>query len=242
MAPFANTQINRLNHRELDALADVLLDQGIRGWQVQLTGPMGRAADEPDWLLQPYDMLELMPRLAAIAIRARERGCLVEAANNLGYYGPYESTLRRSHWQSCQAGKFVLGIEADGAIKGCPSLPTGPYAGGNVRDRTIREIWDGAEQLRFARERTTDELWGFCKGCYYAEECRGGCSWTSHTLLGRRGNMPYCHHRALELEQQGKRERLVKVEDAPGTPFDFGRFEIVLEDLPVTPSNGEHPT
>jgi hypothetical protein len=40
-----------------------------------------------------------------------------------------------------------------------------------------------------------------------------------------------CHHRALEMQRENKRERLVRVEEAPGLPFDAGRFEIVVEEL-----------
>jgi radical SAM protein with 4Fe4S-binding SPASM domain len=207
----------------------VLLDAGILAWQVQLTGPMGRAADWPDLLLQPYEMLDLVPRLAAVAERARARGCRVEAANNLGYFGPHEGALRAAHWQGCTAGVHVLGIEADGSVKGCPSLPSAPYVGGNLRASSLQAIWEASAPLRFARERTEAELWGYCARCYYAADCRGGCSWTAHTLLGRRGNMPYCHHRAIELRREGVRERLVQREAAPGLPFDFGRFEIVEE-------------
>jgi radical SAM protein with 4Fe4S-binding SPASM domain len=228
MEPFANTQVNALNLDELDALADVLLDAGIQAWQVQITGPMGRAADRPDWLLQPDDMLTLIPRLAAIAARARARGCSIDVSNNLGYYGPYEGALRRAYWQGCQAGRYVLGIESNGDVKGCPSLPSAPYVGGNLRHTPLAELWETA-QVRFSRDRTEDELWGFCAGCYYASVCRGGCSWTAHTLLGRRGNMPYCYHRAETLAAQGLRERLVQVERAPGVAFDFGRFELVVE-------------
>ncbi len=231
MAPYANTQWNRLNLQEVEALGDVLLDRGIRAWQVQITGPMGRAADHADWLLQPYDLLQLVPRLAAVAERARARGCVVQAANNLGYFGPYEQLIRLDHWKGCAAGRHVLGIESSGDVKGCPSLPSAPYVGGNLRDTPLAALWESSA-LAFARDRGTDELWGYCKGCYYAEECKGGCSWTAHTLLGRRGNMPYCHHRASELARIGKRERLLPVEPAPGVPFDFGRFEIVTEDLP----------
>jgi len=231
MSPYANTQWNRLNLPEVEALGDVLLDRGIRAWQVQITGPMGRAADRADWLLQPYDMLDLIPRLAAVAERARARGCTVNAANNLGYFGPFEHLIRLEHWKGCSAGRHVLGIESNGDVKGCPSLPSAPYVGGNLRDSPLAAIWESRE-LAFARDRGTDELWGYCKGCYYAEECKGGCSWTSHTLLGKRGNMPYCHHRASELARVGKRERLEPVEAAPGLPFDFGRFELLTEDLP----------
>ncbi len=230
MVPYSNTQINRLNMDEVEGVANSLFDAGVKVWQVQLTGPMGRAADRPDWLLQPYQMLELMPRLAAIARAGKKRGCSVAASNNLGYFGPYEEILRASHWKGCVAGKYVMGIEANGDIKGCPSLPSAPYVGGNVRERSIADLYHHTQELTFARDRTVEELWGFCRTCYYAEECRGGCSWTSHTLLGRRGNMPYCHHRALELKQQGKRERLVQVEKAPGKPFDFGKFELIEEE------------
>lgn len=78
-------------------------------------------------------------------------------------------------------------------------------------------------------ERTVEDLWGYCKTCYYADTCKAGCAWTSHSLLGRPGNNPYCIHRAMDLEKQGIQERVVKVENASGLPFDHGRFEIVRE-------------
>ncbi len=106
------------------------------------------------------------------------------------------------------------------------------YVGGNIRDASLRDIWERAAPLRFTRDRTVDDLWGFCRGCYYAETCLGGCSWTSHVLFGRRGNNPFCHHRALELLREDKRERLVRTAPPPGAPFDYGRFEVVEEPWP----------
>jgi radical SAM protein with 4Fe4S-binding SPASM domain len=231
-----NTQVNRLTVPVLDDVLDRIAAAGVTSWQIQLTGPIGRAADEPDVLLQPYDLLGVIPRLAALKQRAETMGVRVFPGNNVGYFGPYESILRgqyfRGHGGSCGAGKVTLGIEANGAIKGCPSLPTGPYTGGNIRDARLKDIWERAEALRFTRERTVEALWGFCRTCYYAEECLSGCTWTSHTTLGKPGNNPFCHHRALEHERTGKRERLVRAESAPGEPFDFGRFEIIVEDIP----------
>lgn len=229
MRPFANTQWNRLNLPEVEPLGDVLLQAGIKAWQIQVTGPMGRAADRDDWLLQPSDMLVLFERLGRVAEKAIAAGVTVNAGNNLGYFGPYEHLIRLEYWKGCAAGRHVMGIESNGDVKGCPSLPSAPYVGGNLRHKSVREIWEGSAELAFARDRGVEELWGYCAGCYYADTCKGGCSWTSHTLLGRRGNMPYCHHRALELKRAGRRERLVKVQEAPGQPFDFGRFELVEE-------------
>ena len=82
-------------------------------------------------------------------------------------------------------------------------------------------------------DRTVDDLWGFCRSCYYAEECLAGCTWTSHVFFGRPGNNPYCHHRALEMQANGKRERLVQTQLASGAPFDYSHFEIVVEDAPL---------
>jgi len=230
----ANTQITSLVIPQLRQLMNLFIDAGARNWQVQLTVAMGRAADNPELLLQPYELLELMPLLAELFEEGADRGFLLQPGNNIGYFGPFESVWRgsgddRVHWTSCNAGQNTLGIEADGTIKGCPSLPTSPYAGGNVRDLSLRDIWWNTDQLSINRGRTNSELWGFCGSCYYADVCKAGCTWTTHSLLGKAGNNPYCHHRTLELSKEGLRERIVQVEKAPGTSFDHGRFELILE-------------
>lgn len=232
----ANTQINRLSMPELPELLETIIAQGGHSWQIQLTVAMGRAADEPEMLLQPYDLLELFPMIDRLADRCAEADVLLWPGNNVGFFGPYETKLRgttpRGHMVSCGAGRWGLGIEADGTIKGCPSLSTANWAGGNVRENSIQDIWERSSRMRYNRDRTVDDLWGFCRTCYYADNCRAGCTWTSEALLGRPGNNPMCHHRALEMEKIGKRERLVQIERAPGIPFDQGRFELIVEDLP----------
>jgi radical SAM protein with 4Fe4S-binding SPASM domain len=125
-----------------------------------------------------------------------------------------------------------LGIEANGDVKGCPSLPSDAYVGGNVREHPLVDLWERSRPLRFTRDLTVQDLKGFCATCYYAQECRGGCHWTSHVLLGDRGDNPFCHHRALELMREGVRERVRCVEAAPGLPFDHARYEVYREPWP----------
>lgn len=237
----ANTQINRLNQDRLPETAAELRAHGALAWQVQLTVPLGRAADHPEWIVEPYTIPAILDALAEIQRRAaldRVPGrpiFNVQAGTNIGYFGPHELLLRSTpegeeeHWRGCRAGQQLIGIEADGTVKACPSLPTASYAGGNVRDLTLEALWTDAAPLAFARNRDTDELWGFCKTCYYADTCRAGCSFTAHATLGRRGNMPFCDHRARALARRGLRERLVQREPAPGLSFDHGRFEVIEE-------------
>lgn len=246
----ANTQINRLILGHLDATADELYAAGVKQWRPQLTVPMGRAADHPEWILQPFQILDVLDQLAAIQVRYVELAQAqqlpvnqifgVTTGNNLGYYGPHEVLLRSrpgggtQFWQGCQAGRYTMSIESNGTIKPCPSLPTAPYTGGNIRDLPLDAIWNTTEAMRFTQERTAHELWGFCATCDYRTACMAGCSFTAHCTLGRRGNMPFCYHRAATLREQGLRERLVQVEAAAGDPYDFGRFELAVEPWDVT--------
>jgi len=233
----ANTNVNRLNRDELEALYDVLRGRGIVGWQVQLTAPLGRAADRVAMILQPWDLLDVVPRIAALKQRGRAEGVTVMPGNNLGYFGPEEVALRslratdRDHWHGCQAGKYVMGIESDGAVKGCPSLQTSHYVGGNLRERSLDAIWQHAPELAVNRGRGVDALWGHCATCDFAAECLGGCTFTAHAILGRPGNNPYCHFRARGFAKRGLRERLVPEDAARGQPFDNGTFSIVVEPL-----------
>jgi radical SAM protein with 4Fe4S-binding SPASM domain len=231
-----NTQICALNLRDIEPLFELIHPLGIHSWQIQITVAMGRAADEPSLLLQPYQMLEVMPMVARLAHRCREEGVRLWPGSNIGYFGPYESLIRADspgkHTLGCGAGSDTLGLEANGDIKGCPSLPTAAYVGGNIRDHRLVDVWERASALRFTRRRGTEDLWGYCKSCYYADACRAGCTWTGHVLFGKRGNNPICHHRALELLAVGKRERIVPKAPAPNEPFDHALFELVVEDWP----------
>ncbi|MFO0616220.1 MAG: radical SAM protein [Polyangiaceae bacterium] len=240
----ANTQINKLNAHMLREFAAELRAKGVQAWQVQLTGPLGRAADRPEWIIDPWQIVDVIDTLAAIQREAVEEFRAngengipfnVFTNNNIGYFGPHEIALRsrpygrETHWLGCAAGIYILGIESDGTVKACPTLPTEAYAAGNVREMTLEQLWERSEKMKFSRERGTEELWGFCKTCYYADVCKAGCSWMAHTTLGRRGNNPFCYHRVTQLKRKGIRERLVPVEKAPQRPYDHGRFEIVEE-------------
>ncbi|MCA9692157.1 MAG: radical SAM protein [Myxococcales bacterium] len=228
-----NTQLNRLTYRSLEGLLEKLHAAGIGAWQLQITSPFGNAADRPDILLQPYDYPELFASLERVVDRCAALGVRLWPANSLGYFGPGDHKLRQfqrsSHYKGCHAGRTTIGVEADGAIKGCPSLGGAGNVAGRWRPGTLRELWAGAPEVQYTRTRDTSALWGYCAECYYADLCRGGCTAVAEPLMGRPGNNPYCHHRALEMDRMGLRERVELVAAAPGVPFDHGLYRIVRE-------------
>lgn len=249
----SNTQINKFSAIELPLLYQKLVDHGATAWQIQLTVPMGNAVEHNEMLLQPYELLELYPLLAYLSKRGRKDNLMLQPGNNIGYFGPYERLLRGpvsqhsdfAFFRGCSAGLTTIGIEADGKIKGCPSLPSDQYTGGNIRERSLKDIYENSKELRFndvhKPEDLTAHLWGDCASCEYAKVCRGGCNWTSHVFFGKRGNNPYCHHRAIKKAVQGKRERFYLKTAASGKPFDHGIFELIEEQFkpmdPLDPAN-----
>lgn len=97
-------------------------------------------------VLQPYDRLRVVPRIAKLKERAFTDRILLMPGNNLGYFGPEEALLRSTtadgndHYRGCTAGRFLAGIELDGSFKGCPSLQSAHYVAGNLREQSVAEI------------------------------------------------------------------------------------------------------
>jgi radical SAM protein with 4Fe4S-binding SPASM domain len=233
-----NTQINRLSVSDLPGLYERLHAAEVSVWQLQLTTPMGNAADRAWLLLQPAELDEVFKVLARIGMRAAEEGRVgLVPGSNLGYYGPYDHLIfpasKGRRWMGCVAGLAAIGIHADGSIKGCPTLPS-EFVGGNIREHSLSEILETPE-LTFntsaGKPEGLSHLRGFCGSCKHRVSCRGGCTQTATVLTGQRGDNPYCHFRALELAQRGLRERLVPRLLAKGRPFDHGAFRVVEEPL-----------
>lgn len=228
-----NSQINARTLHDLPGLLESIAPEGIHAWQIQLTLAHGAAADHPEILLQPHQMLEMYGVLEGLIDRCIELGVTLYPGNSVGYFGPLEAKLRRTstgrgHYFGCQAGVLGLGIESDGALKGCPSLGSDSI-GGRWREHGLADLWGRAPELAYNRGRGVDSLWGLCAGCYYARVCLGGCTSVSEPLLGRPGNNPMCFHRAFELDREGLRERIEPVRAAPGEPFDHGLFRVIRE-------------
>src|SRR5690606_7361558 len=111
--------------------------------------------------------------------------------------------------------------------------------GGSWREHGLRALWERSPEIGYTRRRTLDDLWGYCRECYYAETGMAGCTATAEPLLGRPGNNPYCLHRALEMDRMGLRERIEPVREAPDVPFANGLFRLIRE--PKDPARRDDP-
>jgi radical SAM protein with 4Fe4S-binding SPASM domain len=198
------THINRLNARSLRALRDMLHDHGVASWQLQPGNPSGVMCEHQELVIAPEDLLWLVPEIAALRTDDVERP-IVFPADNVGYYGIHEHAIRErgariDFWIGCRAGCQVIGIESNGNIKGCLSLPSArhgrdQFLEGNLRDRSLKELWCREGAFAFNRGFRVDQLGGFCAVCRYRDICRGGCAWTAYSHTGTRFDNPYCFYR-----------------------------------------------
>jgi radical SAM protein with 4Fe4S-binding SPASM domain len=176
----AVTQINRCNLGRLDDTLEVLAANGFSGWQLQLTMPHGRARNRRpgDLCLRPDELPGLEHTLVALQAKAP---FFVQAADNIGYMSRNEPRLRTGRairercWMGCQAGLEVVGIASDGTVRGCLSLPAGAADEGNLRDRSLAELWGDPRGFSYNRAFTKTDLGPGCRDCAFGELCRGGC-------------------------------------------------------------------
>ena len=227
------TQLNKLSYVSLLKLLDKVSSTRVKSWQIAQTLPMGVATKATDLHFQPSDFFVLHELAAIFSVEAWRRGILGIAANPLGYFGPYERLIRsgphniNSFYKGCPAAKGVIGIEANGTIKGCPSLPTNPFSLGKSHEagfqnlKKVHQLSDSPYQ---------NQLNGFCSDCPFSKNCWSGCGWSSTTTMGKKGDNPYCMFRSIVNFGRNKYEQLEQENQGNLGPFDYGINKLNLYD------------
>ena len=192
----AVTQVSNLNLGDLDHIRNALIDVGCPKWQVQMTTCTGRM--ERDLVLSMENYPVLIDKL--IEFKKDQSQIITWIGENIGYYGCKGSELWDDQpYFGCYAGTRVVGIESDGKIKGCLSMPE-EFVEGNIRDSSFTEIWNNPEGFLYNRRFTRDTASGDCHECKYLPLCRGGCATTSVSATGERANNPFCMYQ-IEKKQ-----------------------------------------
>jgi radical SAM protein with 4Fe4S-binding SPASM domain len=185
------TTLTRRNLYELPAIARLLMGRDIH-WQIQAAGGGGERLARTD-LLTPLEFYFAALFIARMRATFSWAALPVIGAHDFGYCSTRLPSLRvpGQVWAGCGAGRNTLGIQSDGGVKGCLSLPSN-FVVGNVRDRSLVELWEGDT---FAAWRQPAIRHGFCAECPHGEACEGGCTELAVTYSGRRGDNPMCFYR-----------------------------------------------
>jgi radical SAM protein with 4Fe4S-binding SPASM domain len=203
------TCINKSNIKELPQLKDLLIENGVDSWQLQIAVAMGNLLDHPHLMIDP----EQVDTIINFAFDTNKEGnILVYLADCVGYYHDKEVEVRKmvssdksydGLWRGCPAGKYSFGIRCNGNIIGCTSIRDDSYLEGNVRDISLPEIWEAKDSFAWNRNLRKEDLSGFCRLCQYGTYCLGGCSNSKLTMAKSLYENHYCSFRvAVEREKE----------------------------------------
>lgn len=185
----AVTTVSTKNMDILNDIKEFLISKNVSFWQLQIGLPMGNMAKNSDMTIMPKDIDRLLDFIYETAAEGRIK---VYPADCIGYYNQKESEIRKilfqntkdTHWDGCHAGQRSFGILQNGDILGCTSIRNKEFVEGNIRARSLKEIWEDPDNFKWSREMSKNKLEGNCKICDFGDICKGGCPNTRLTTKG----------------------------------------------------------
>lgn len=187
------TSLLDFNYYDLEPMYQMIVDNDVSVWQIQIATAMGNLAENDGFLLNPLKV----PSITRFIREHRSEDIRIYAGDDIGYYDEHELYLRNgpgtiSAWQGCQAGLTVVGIDSVGNVKGCESLYADEFIEGNLREESLEEIWYKEGNFSYNRQFDVSLLTGTCAGCDKGKICRGGCRGSCYFTTGSLYENAYC--------------------------------------------------
>lgn len=189
------TVISTLNEKNVEYLEDfyqVLAQYPIIAWQLQACSPMGNAVKTNiNFRFNFNKVIDFVDKYRNLA------PFVVGIADNIGYYTENEGYLRGDFtggysFVGCRAGLASIGIDSIGNVRGCESMYADEFIEGNLRDTTLREIWENPDGFAYNRKFKKDMLTGKCRECDKAIYCAGGCRSYNYFVHKKMYESPFC--------------------------------------------------
>ena len=194
------TTLNAENAPLLDELFAALREKPIKAWQIQACSPMGNASEGVD---HRFDVREIIDFIDG---HMYEVDYPMGIADNIGYFTENEGRLRGRReggaaFTGCRAGLSSIGIDSVGNVRGCESMYDERFIEGNLRERSLKDIWEDPEAFAYNRKYTRALLTGACAECPNAAKCAGGCRSYNYFVHGKMYEAPYCASANMKDEE-----------------------------------------
>jgi radical SAM protein with 4Fe4S-binding SPASM domain len=190
------TTLHKKNINDLSHLRALLAHKKI-AWQLQLAAPIGRFSKELALSKDEFYAAALF--IASTRKHYSIQELPIIGAHCFGYNSKVLPNINLIPiWRGCQAGISLIGIQSDGGVKGCLSLPD-DLVEGNVTANNLADIWENSNSFSYNRLFSTKDLTLECAECEYGKKCKGGCLSVSTATTGKQHGDPYCL-RAIEKQ------------------------------------------
>lgn len=188
------TTITRYNHHEVPALIKLSERLGVKRFLAFNFIPTGKATDIREADLTPQMREELLetlykhmregsievmttaPQFARICM-SRSKDTVAMAHFGAGTTSE-KTRLLAEFLGGCGAGRLYCAIQPNGVVTPCVYMP---IEIGNLREKTLQEIWKQSEIMQELRER--EQLLDNCGRCSFKNVC-GGCRARAYAYTG----------------------------------------------------------
>lgn len=184
--------LNSENVKDLENLYRILINKKIFAWQLQACSPMGNVRkNNINYEIDFDEVLDFVIKYIYIA------PFKVGVAHNIGYFTDMEGYLRgntsgKAIFRGCTAGLTSVAIDSVGNIRGCESMYDDYFIEGNLREKTLSEIWNSKHTFAYNRNFMIDQLTGKCSTCRMGHLCAGGCRSYNYFTHGKLFESLHC--------------------------------------------------
>ena len=163
------------NEMYLEEMYSLLEQKDIFAWQLQACSPMGNAMGNGfSTKIHFEDVINF------VGDHLQDAPFAIGIADNIGYYTEREGCLRgnksgKAVFRGCSAGLSSIGIDSVGNVRGCESMYDDFFIEGNLRERSLKDIWSDPCSFKYNRQFNKQLLSGNCRICSFGQVCAGGC-------------------------------------------------------------------
>ncbi len=158
------TCVNQRNFSELEEIKNLLIGIGVKSWRLFMIDPIGRAATNPELLLENNQFRELLDFIAD-----NYKGGKIKTSYGCdGFLGEYETKVRDGFF-FCKAGVSVGSVLSNGDIGACPNIHRG-FVQGNIYKDSFIDVWENRYEIYRDRRKFKT---GICENCKEWKNCRG---------------------------------------------------------------------
>ncbi len=192
--------LNSENAEYLEEFLETVRKLGIFAWQLQACSPMGNAAKSG--LSYQFDFSQV---IEFVEKHMDEVPFVLGIAHNIGYHTESEGAIRGTKllqdesegtaadgFMGCTAGLSSIGIDSVGNVRGCESMYDDFFIEGNLRKKSLSEIWNDPESFAYNRKFHEGLLSGSCALCDKKNICAAGCRSYNYFVHGKLYESLYC--------------------------------------------------
>ena len=161
------------NYKRLPEFYETLKNYPVFAWQLQACSPMGNA--KKNGVDVSFDARYVID---FISKNRKTAPFSMGIADNIGYYTEDEPIMRGrpgACFTGCGAGITSIGIDSVGNVRGCESMYDEHFIEGNLRQRSLSDIWNDENTFAYNRKFKPEMLTGKCADCPVGMLCAGGC-------------------------------------------------------------------